>query len=96
MPLRRVCARWLPVLRDLEAAVYRATAGDAPPVPLHASRARAVGGAGRRARRAPVPFGVITAMVLIGVLALVVIDRAFVASPPPVSSRAPAPSPTIT
>lgn len=78
--------------RDVGTAVYRATAIVAPPVPMHAIRARA----GNRARRAPVPLGVITAMVLIGVLALVVIDRAFLAPPAPVSSRAPSPSPTIT
>lgn len=82
--------------RDVGTAVYRATAIVAPPVPMHAIRARAGNRAVRRARRAPVPLGVITAMVLIGVLALVVIDRAFLAPPAPVSSRAPSPSPTIT
>lgn len=81
--------------RDVRAAVYRATAVDAPPVPMRAIAERAAG-AGSSARRARPPFGIITAMVLIGVLALVVIDRAFVASPAPVSSRAPSPSPTMT
>lgn len=81
--------------RDVRGAVYRATAVDVPPVPMRAIAERAAAGASY-ANRARPPLGIITAMVLIGVLALVVIDRAFVASPAPVSSRAPSPSPTIT
>ncbi|HKU81430.1 MAG TPA: hypothetical protein VJP76_04595 [Candidatus Tumulicola sp.] len=78
----------------MQSAIYLATAVDAPPVPLHAIRAR-VRDAAPCVRRRP-PLTIVTAMVLIGVLALVVIDRAFVASPPPAGSRAPSPSPTIT
>ncbi len=83
---------------NVGAAVRSAVEVDSPPVSLGSIRARAATlTAGTRTRREPAPLAVIAAMLLIGVLTFVMIDRAFMApSSSGTAASAPMPSPTMT